>query len=437
MTSVRFPVRYFPAFASGDYRALWLAAGASSTAIWAMMMARAWLALELTDSGFVVGAVSFAGMIAWVLAPVGGALADRYDRAMILRRAVLLQALLAAVMSGLAFADLISVWQLLLFGFLNGLLWAGVELPVQNALLPNTVSRTALMNAVLLFGLTPTAVGRLIGPVIGGPLIGGAGAGAIFAIASGLYLWEAWGLRKVSVRSTGDAAGSDLSIGQEVQRSLREAVRYLGMARGVRLIIVLVTLHCFFTMGFDAMLAIHTRETLDGGATMFGALLMGLGTGAMLGMLGLMRVSSTERRGPVFVAGGVASSGGLVLLGLAPSFPGAMAGAIVTGAGATIFVALGSTFIQEVVPDGIRGGVLSVYFMLAGGIMPIMSFGNGAASDVISTRILITVPAIAFMALLVGWAVVGRDLREVSRRGTLAEEGEPRAVPVVAAAGGG
>ena len=429
--------RYFPAFAFGDYRALWLAAGASSAAIWAMLMARAWLALELTDSGFVVGAVTFAGMIAWVLAPFGGALADRFDRVTILRRAVLLQALLAVVMAGLAFADVLAVWQLIVFGFFNGLLWAGIELPVQNALLPNTVDRRSLMNAVLLFGLTPTALGRLVGPLIGGPLLSGAGAGVIFAIAAGLYVFEAWQLRHVKVRSTGDNAGSQLSILEEVRRSVHEAIRYLGVSRGVRLIIVIITLHCFFTMGFDAMLAIHTRETLGGGASMFGGLLMGIGFGAMLGMLALMLVSSEPARGPIFVFGGIASSAGLVVLGLAPSFPGALVGAIITGAGATIFVALGSTFIQEVVPDGIRGGVLSVYFMFAGGVMPIMSFGNGAAADVISTRLLITVPAIAFMILLIGWAIAGRDLRTVSRRGTLAPAEDAAAAAAVAGGGGG
>ena len=231
------------------------------------------------------------------------------------------------------------------------------------------------------------------------------------------------------------SSGSDLSIMQEVGRSIREAIRYLGLAKGVRLIIVIVTLHCFFTMGFDAMLAIHTREVLDGGATKFGALLMGLGTGALLGMIGLMRVSSEAKRGPIFVIGGVISSAGLVVLGLAPDFPTAMTGAIITGAGATIFVALGSTFIQEVVPDGIRGGVLSVYFMFAGGIMPIMSFGNGAAADVISTRLLISVPAVAFMLLLIVWALAGRDLRRVSQRGTLATPDQP-AVSAVAAGSG-
>ena len=50
--------RQFPAMLHHDYRALWIAAGMSSATLWAMLMARAWIALELTDSGFTVGAVS-------------------------------------------------------------------------------------------------------------------------------------------------------------------------------------------------------------------------------------------------------------------------------------------------------------------------------------------------------------------------------------------
>ena len=72
--------RQFPAMWHHDYRALWIAAGMSSATLWAMLMARAWIALELTDSGFVVGAVTFAGMIPWLIAPIGGALAALDDR---------------------------------------------------------------------------------------------------------------------------------------------------------------------------------------------------------------------------------------------------------------------------------------------------------------------------------------------------------------------
>ena len=410
---------YFPAILHSDFRALWLAAGASSTAIWGMMMARAWIAFELTDSGLAVGAVTFAGMIPWVLAPLGGALADRFDRARVLRSAVSLQIVFALILATLAFTGSIALWHLMVLGAANGLLWAAVELPAQQALVPNTVNRAALMNAVLLFGLTPTAVGRLIGPIAGGPMLTGIGAGWIFVLAAVFYGLSILALRRVEVRSTGGGTRNGAGIRSEVGGNIREALQFLGRNPRVRLIIALVTVHCTFTMGFDGLLPVHVEDQFGGGAGTFGALLMGIWAGAVLGIMTLIMVKSDRGRGRVFFMAGLVSGVGLAWLGLAPTVGLALVGAVMMGAGGAAFVALGATFIQEVVPDPIRGGVMSVFLMFAGGIMPVMSLANGAASDVIDTSILIAVPAVIFVVILVGWSLMGRELRGLYRAGGL------------------
>ncbi len=429
MHSLTSVTRYFPAMQHSDYRALWLAAGASSASVWGMMMARAWIALELTDSGLVVGAVTFAGMIPWLLAPLGGALADRFDRARVLQLAASLQIVLALGLAALAFADVLTVWQLLLFALANGTLWAAVELPAQQALVPNTVDKAAMMNAILLFGLTPAAIGRLIGPLAGGPMLGGLGTGWIFVLAAVFYALSIWQLRRVRIRSTGSLSNSGQGIFPEVGENIRDALRFLGRNPRVRLIIAVVTVHCLFTMGFDALLPIHVRNEFDGGAGMFGAILIGIGAGAMVGILALITVSNDRTRGAVFFGSGVLSGAGLAILGLAPSPAIAIAGGALMGAAGTVFVALGATFIQEVTPDGIRGGVMSVFLMFAGGIMPVMTLGNGAAADVISTRVLLVLPAVMFVVVLLAWSVVGRELRGLYRSGGLYPATEPPVAP--------
>jgi hypothetical protein len=133
----------------------------------------------------------------------------------------------------------------------------------------------------------------------------------------------------------------------------------------------------------------------------------------------LIMVKSDRGRGRVFFMAGLVSGVGLAWLGLAPTVGLALVGAVMMGAGGAAFVALGATFIQEVVPDPIRGGVMSVFLMFAGGIMPVMSLANGAASDVIDTSILIAVPAVIFVVILVGWSLMGRELRGLYRAGGL------------------
>ena len=87
------------------------------------------------------------------------------------------------------------------------------------------------------------------------------------------------------------------------------------------------------------------------------------------------------------------------------------------GSLAARFVATAVASLQETVPDRIRGGVLAIFLLTAGGIMPVMSFVNGAASDAISTRILIAMPGAAFVVVLLVWSLVEADLRRMYRTG--------------------
>ena len=61
-----------------------------------------------------------------------------------------------------------------------------------------------------------------------------------------------------------------------------------------------------------------------------------------------------------------------------------------------MFMALTSAMIQAVVPDSVRGRVMSLYAMFAGGIMAVMILANGLAADYISIRPLLIGPGFIF-----------------------------------------
>ena len=156
-------IRAFPSFESEDYRALWIAAAASAVSMWSLIMARAWLALELADSGLAVGAVTFAAMAPWTLAPIAGALADRFDRARMIVIGRVLHLNFALILAYLAFSHSLEVWHLILLAFASGVAWA-IENSAQNALLPNTVDKNSLLNAITLLSMANFG-SRLVGPL--------------------------------------------------------------------------------------------------------------------------------------------------------------------------------------------------------------------------------------------------------------------------------
>jgi hypothetical protein len=98
----------------------------------------------------------------------------------------------------------------------------------------------------------------------------------------------------------------------------------------------------------------------------------------------------------------------------------ASAGAAVgIGASQAVFMALTATLVQSVVPDGIRGRVMSLYVMLAAGVMSLMNLLNGALADQVGTPVLFAVPGVGFALVLLAWSFARADLRRVYRTGVL------------------
>lgn len=426
-------LRMFPAMESVEYRKLFYSAGLSAISLWALITARGWLAGELANANWAVGVVYFAAIGPWVLAPIGGALADRFDRARVVMICRLGAAVLAALLAVLAFSGMISLWNLILITFLSGVIRSG-EMPAQAALLPNTVKMAALLSAITLASMMQFG-SRVIGPVAG-PVMKELGPEWVFAGSAVLLLLSVWQLRQVKVRSTGGIVGGATHLSGilvDAATHVREGLRYLGVAKGVRMLIALTAVHCMLAMSFDALLRAFAVDVLLGDESEFGYLLMGVGGGALISTVALSMVPEGRIRGRLMMFTGIASGLSLPVLGLAGSLPIAILGAALAGSSQAMFMALSSVMIQTVVPDAIRGRVMSLYAMFAGGIMALMILANGLAADIINVRLLLTVPGILFSIALVLWVIGMPRLRSTLQHGGLVEEGRIRAAAVAAA----
>ena len=410
--------RLFPAMQSTDYRRLFYSTGLSAISLWAMIIARGWLAGDITNSGWAVGVVYFAAIGPWALAPFAGALADRYDRAKVVMISRVGAGALALALAALAFTGTIEFWNLIVITVFSGLV-RSAEMPAQAALLPNTVARTALLSAITLASMMQFG-SRVIGPVAG-PVLEHFGPGWVFVGAAALLGLSVLQMSRVKVRSTGGLASSGKSVIRDAATHLKEALRYLGEARSVRLLIGLTALHCMLAMSFDALLVVFSKEVMGGGATEFSYLVMGVGGGALVATIALSMVPDGPIRGRLMLITGLLSGLTLPILGLATSLPMAIAGAALAGASQAMFMALSSVMIQAVLPDAIRGRVMSLYMMFAGGIMAVMILSNALASDYVSTRYLLTIPGIVFFFALILWALGMPRLRAVLRYGGIAE----------------
>jgi len=110
---------------SRNFRLYLVGMAVSATGTWINFTASSWLVLQLTDSGTALG-VNAALMFGPVLflAPFGGVLADRFDKRRILLWSQFSYAMVALVMSGLVFTDVIEIWMVYVLSVMGGIVTA-------------------------------------------------------------------------------------------------------------------------------------------------------------------------------------------------------------------------------------------------------------------------------------------------------------------------
>lgn len=403
-------------FAHREFRALWAATALSSVAQWTLLTARSALAFHLTGGSGSVGLVVFAAMLPYVFVPpVGGVLADRFNRRTVATCTLAVSLLTAVAMAVLTLAGVVEVWHLFLLSLINGTA-RSVEMPATQAMVPALVPQRHLLNAVALTGVV-THGSRLLGPLITLFILGPFGAGGTFLAAGLLYALGIWLMRRVS-RPEQYAHPE----GEGPVRQLTDGVRYAATEPVVGMLLLLVMFHCGLTMSYDALMPMYADEHVGHGSGAFSLLMLTVGAGSMVGTLMLAGVSERRHRGRMLLVSGLLSGLSPAALALAMRWEPALVAAALMGATQALFMSLTNAFLQTATPDRYRGRVLSLYLMIGGGIMAFANLGAGFLADRWGTAPVLLIPAVAFTAIVL-LSLLGTTLRGVYRR---------RALPVLA-----
>jgi MFS family permease len=171
----------FGACASRDFRLLFFGQAVSAIGTWMQMVVQGWLVYSLTGSPFYLGLVALARAVPVVIfSLVGGAVADRADRRLVIGVANGVAGILAAILGVLIWTRMVTIWHIVAIAFLLGLAFA-FETPCRQALISDIVEEKDLVSAV---GLNSLAfnIAAVIGPAVAGGLIVWMDAGAVFLL---------------------------------------------------------------------------------------------------------------------------------------------------------------------------------------------------------------------------------------------------------------
>lgn len=386
----------FRALRHPNFRLLWLEHALSSTGQQMRVMVRGLLVYQITSSAFSLGwVVTVVGVPQLVMPFLGGVLADRMDRRRLLVSVQWMLATLWIVVALLILSGAVQIWHIVLSGIVSGVLQA-FSRPASMALLPNTVVREDLTNAVALFAGVMSVAG-VLGPSLGGLLvlwIGGNdeqfGIGGVFlltglaiVVASFLVL-----LIRVPARLTGAARASLAS-------NLAEGLRFVRGDSAIMGLILLGFASSLLVQPVTFFMPIFASDVLKVGASGLGLLLSARGIGAFFGAIGVASFSGMRRKGRLLFAAVTANAVALAMFAQSPWFPVSMALMAVTGAVSTVVMTMSQSLLQLATPDAMMGRVMSTRMMTMG-FMSLGSLWIGAVAEMAGAPFAVAVGAAAY-----------------------------------------
>jgi MFS family permease len=372
---------------------------------WMQGLAQSWLVYRLTGSALLLGLVAFVSQIpVLALGLWGGVIADRWPRRGLLIATQALSLLQAASLGALTITGHITVPRILLLSALLGLINA-VDMPVRQAFVAELVPRADLPSAIGLNSSIFNAA-RIVGPSLAGVLVATVGEGVCFLFNAFSFLAVIACLLAIRV------APKPLAARQSAWVFLAEGLRYARHTPHVRAILTLIAVLSLTAMPYTVLLPIFAGEILHSGPHGLGILMAATGIGALAGALRIARRTTIRGLGRVIAQAGVIF--GLSLMALAGSTVLWFSAftLMLVGYGMITGMAACNTLLQSLVPDNLRGRVMSLYTLFFLGMAPIGSLLAGIAAGRFGAPLTVAAGGIAAAAAAV---LFGKALPDIRR----------------------
>jgi len=393
---------------------------------WMQSVAQSWLVYRITHSSLLLGSVGFAGQFpVFLAAPLGGIVADRYNRQRVVIGTQVASMLLAFALALLTLTHRVTVreifWLAALLSVVNAF-----DIPGRQSFLVEMVGKEDLINAIALNSSMFNGA-RIIGPAIAGLLVAKIGEGWCFLVNAVSYIAVILGLfmMRVTLRNQ-RPQGSPIA-------HVMEGFRFVQKTAPIRAILLLLGLVSLVAMPYTVLMPIFADKILHGGARGLGILMGATGVGALLGALTLATRTGVYGLGRwiTFSCGGF----GISLIAFAVSRNFWLSTILLVPVGFCMMLQMSSsnTLIQSMVPDHLRGRVMSVYSMMFMGMGPLGSLLAGTVAQRTGAPIAVAAGGVLTIVAAVIFFLRLPNLRGEARRLILAQvdaTGEPEVYPL-------
>ncbi len=346
------------ALSYAQFRRYWIAQIFRVLGLQFRIIAVPWLvSVELDRSPIWLGIVAVSAALPTIIFSVpAGVLADRFNDQKVLVASQGAYAVASLALPILILAGLANIWIVIAWSIVTGIL-AALGNPSMQSVMPRLIDMRVMPSAVALNSMVWSAM-RIVGPAIAGVMLAVIGTGEAFfvtavAIGAATVLFASVTPRARVVSVEASEHGDDMWTG----------IRYI-----MRTPIFLATIGLsFFTsvfgMSYQFLLPVFAEDILEVGGVGFGLLEAATGVGSVLGTLAIIKVGAGRYTGPVMAISAAIFGILIACFAASRSMPLSMALLFLAGFSSALYLNLGMTMLQVMVPDQLRGRVMGVWSM--------------------------------------------------------------------------
>jgi MFS family permease len=398
--------RTLTAFKYRDFRVLWFGAFTSTVGNWMQQVAQSWLVFELTKSSFYLGLDYFFGQLPILLLTlIGGVVADRHDRRYVLLTSQVIQMTTAFTLAGLLVLHVVRVQYILALSFMAGLGQAFGG-PAYQALIPTLVEKKDLPNAIALNSIQFN-LARVFGPLLAGATLAAWGSAACFSLNGLSFIVVIVALLSMHIKHVRPADPKPLLD------ELKGGLRYVRGESTIVALTILASLMTFLGLPLLTFLPVFAKDIFHGDINRFSHMMAFSGAGAVCGALVTARLGRFRHMGRALLA--TLAAFGALVTAFAFCRIVWLSDLLLFFTGATLLMTFSMTasLVQLIVPDNLRGRVMSIYMVFFRGGMPLGSLAAGYIASRTSAPAVLGVNGVLILAVSTYFFIRSHGVREL------------------------
>jgi MFS family permease len=398
--------RALSSLAFRDFRILWSGAFASTIGTWMQKVAQAWLIFDLTKSSFFLGLDDFLGQLPILLFTVlGGVIADRHDRRRLLISSQYVQMTTAFVLAALVWTGTVRIQYILMLSALTGFAQAFGG-PAYQSLMPTLVPKAHLPNAIALNSIQFN-LSRIFGSLLAGATLAAFGAAICFALNGLSFLLVIAAILALSVRHIPPTDR------KPILQEMRSGFGYVKREPALIGLTVVAFLTTYLGLPILTFLPVFAQNVFGGEIGLYSTMMAFSGAGSVVGALIVAWLGRFRHMGLMLLI--VQLIYGMLVAGFAMSrtlwlsevllFCAALSAMIVT--------AMTTSLVQLIVPDHLRGRVVSIYMVAFRGGMPLGSLASGYAATFVGVPVVLGINGLLISVVASYFLIRGQSVREL------------------------